>query len=145
MNTISAAALTFLRLDQGYSRDDIVQMLDVDPTRLRRWETGKEPVPPGIAADLARVESRAAAAAAALLDDRAAKADAVLADRKAAGDTERRPVEYEPLVLGPIDVDSAFWDAWPEHEPMPARWWWNVAQRAQRYGIRIERGRTYSR
>lgn len=145
MNTLDAAALTFIRLEHGYSRDDLVHMLDVDPTRLRRWETGKEAIPPGIAADLAQIESRAAAAAAAIVDDRAAKAGATITARKAAGEHGRAPVEYEPLILGPLDQDDAFWQVWPEHQPMPARWWWNVARKAERYGIRLERGRTYSR
>ncbi|GAA4825495.1 helix-turn-helix domain-containing protein [Tomitella cavernea] len=124
---LSPARLTMLRMESGLPRDDLARILGVDLRRYRRWESGKETIPAGIATDLAALRSAAADAARALVADRAADAGPA------------------PLVLASPDDDAAFHAAWPEHAGMPARWWWHVAAIVERYGVPIERGNTYSR
>ncbi|QDQ99499.1 helix-turn-helix transcriptional regulator (plasmid) [Tomitella fengzijianii] len=130
---LSPARLTMLRMESGLPRDDLARILGVDLRRYRRWESGKETIPAGIATDLAALRSAAASAARALVADRADHLTHAAED----GPTS--------LVLASPDDDAAFHAVWPEHHAMPARWWWHVAGIAEKYGVPIERGSTYSR
>lgn len=116
----TALDLVALRYSSGIDRSDLTALLDVSERRWRRWEAGTEPVPAGVIADLATLEARTAQAVAKVVDEWASSETG------------------EPIRLGPRTDNEQFWADWPEYRPLPASWWWVVADRARRYGVPVE-------
>lgn len=119
MTYSSALDLATARHRLGLSRSQTISLLDVSQRRYRRWESGRETIPAGVASDLARIEARTAHAVAELVD------------------TWMQTDQPEPVQIGPATDDEGFWQAHPDQHPMPASWWWMVVDRARRYGVQV--------
>ncbi|WP_182348728.1 helix-turn-helix domain-containing protein [Tomitella gaofuii] len=108
--TPHAGRLIWTRLDLGLTKSNLADWLGVHQKSVSRWERSERPMP----------------------DEFLPKIDELHCITNDA--IERVDTGGGTVALGDPEDFHAFWDTWPEYEPLPPSWWWVVTHRAQQRG-----------